>query len=209
MPPVSRDAATAQPGRYRYRSIGQRRTSRRKRLPDLTALAAFEAVTARGRAPALPAPGRPAALSVRGATAIYPGQVTRAVRDGDLDLPPGRRIAIVGATGAGKSTLASVLFRFTDLTAGTVLLNGQDLAGYGPGAVTSPPRTWTRRPGPALTADLLLITHNLDGLDQVDVIVVLDHGRVAERGTHAGLARARGIYQRLWQAGHRGPWSLT
>ena len=49
----------------------------------------------------------------------------------------------------------------------------------------------------ALTADLLaategratlLITHDLDGLDQVDEIVVLDRGRVAERGTHQDLA---------------------
>ena len=48
---------------------------------------------------------------------------------------------------------------------------------------------------------LLLITHDLDGLDQMDEIVVLDHGRVAERGTHAELVRAGGAYQRLWQAG--------
>lgn len=60
-----------------------------------------------------------------------------------------------------------------------------------------------------LTADLLaatagrttlLITHDLDGLDQVDEIVVLDHGRVAERGTHAELIRSGGAYQRLWEA---------
>jgi len=63
----------------------------------------------------------------------------------------------------------------------------------------------------ALTADLLaatagratlLITHELDGLDQVDEIVVLDHGRVAERGTHAELLSSAGAYRRLWQAGH-------
>jgi ATP-binding cassette, subfamily C, bacterial CydC len=61
----------------------------------------------------------------------------------------------------------------------------------------------------ALTADLLaatagrstlLITHDLEGLDQVDEIVVLDHGRVAERGTHAELVRSGGAYQRLWEA---------
>jgi ABC-type transport system involved in cytochrome bd biosynthesis fused ATPase/permease subunit len=61
----------------------------------------------------------------------------------------------------------------------------------------------------ALTADLLaatagrttlLITHDLDGPDQVDEIVVLDHGRVAERGTHAELVRSGGVYQRLWGA---------
>ncbi|HUY48390.1 MAG TPA: thiol reductant ABC exporter subunit CydC [Streptosporangiaceae bacterium] len=66
----------------------------------------------------------------------------------------------------------------------------------------------------ALTADLLaatalattrgratlLITHELDGLDQVDEIVVLDQGTVAERGTHRGLLRAGGLYQRMWTA---------
>jgi hypothetical protein len=63
----------------------------------------------------------------------------------------------------------------------------------------------------ALTADLLaatagrttlLITHDLDGLDQVDEIVVLEVGRVAERGTHAQLIGSGGAYQRLWEA-HR------
>ncbi len=53
----------------------------------------------------------------------------------------------------------------------------------------------------ALAADLLaattgratlLITHDLDGLDQVDEIVVLDHGRVAERGGHRPPAADRG-----------------
>jgi ABC-type multidrug transport system fused ATPase/permease subunit len=61
----------------------------------------------------------------------------------------------------------------------------------------------------ALTADILsvtqgratlLITHELDGLDQVDEIVVLDRGQVAERGTHAALVRSGGLYRRLWQA---------
>jgi len=61
----------------------------------------------------------------------------------------------------------------------------------------------------ALTADLLaatqgratlFITHDLDGLDQVDEIVVLEHGRVAERGTHADLLQAGGLYQQMWAA---------
>ena len=50
----------------------------------------------------------------------------------------------------------------------------------------------------------LLITHELDGLDQVDEIVVLDHGRVAERGTHAQLIAAGGLYQRMRQAARAG-----
>ena len=44
---------------------------------------------------------------------------------------------------------------------------------------------------------MLLITHEPDGLDQVDDIVVLDRGRVAERGTHRELRHAGGRYQRL------------
>ncbi len=62
----------------------------------------------------------------------------------------------------------------------------------------------------ALTADILtatkgratlLITHDLDGLEQVDEIVVLDRGRVVARGTHAELLRIGGLYRRMWGAG--------
>src|SRR5215469_15003288 len=40
----------------------------------------------------------------------------------------------------------------------------------------------------------LLITHDLDHLDQVDEIIVLDGGKMVERGTHAELANAHGPY---------------
>ena len=43
----------------------------------------------------------------------------------------------------------------------------------------------------------LLITHDFDVLDQVDEIVVLEHGRVAERGRHNVLIRAGGPYQHV------------
>jgi ABC-type multidrug transport system fused ATPase/permease subunit len=58
----------------------------------------------------------------------------------------------------------------------------------------------------ALTADLLvltagratlLITHELAGLDQVDEIIVLDHGKVAQRGPHEQLIQADGPYRQL------------
>ena len=47
---------------------------------------------------------------------------------------------------------------------------------------------------------VLLITHDLDGLDQVDEIIVLDRGRVIERGTHDELAAGDGLYQRMWRS---------
>ncbi|MFE9625051.1 ABC transporter ATP-binding protein [Streptomyces sp. NPDC006527] len=45
----------------------------------------------------------------------------------DLTLPAGHTVAVVGSTGAGKSTLAKLLARFYDPTAGRVLLDGVDL----------------------------------------------------------------------------------
>ncbi|MEV0659846.1 thiol reductant ABC exporter subunit CydC [Actinomadura luteofluorescens] len=59
-----------------------------------------------------------------------------------------------------------------------------------------------------LTADLLtategrttlLVTHRLAGLDAVDEIIVLDEGRVADRGTHTDLVSRPGPYRALWQ----------
>jgi thiol reductant ABC exporter CydC subunit len=50
------------------------------------------------------------------------------VLDGvDLDLAPGRRVAVVGRSGAGKSTLADVLVRFLPHQAGSVMLGGVEL----------------------------------------------------------------------------------
>ncbi|MDQ6656964.1 MAG: ABC transporter ATP-binding protein/permease [Actinomycetota bacterium] len=46
----------------------------------------------------------------------------------DLEIPAGQTIAVVGATGAGKSTLAKLLSRFYDPTSGTVTLDGTPLA---------------------------------------------------------------------------------
>ncbi|HUN79406.1 MAG TPA: ABC transporter ATP-binding protein [Solirubrobacteraceae bacterium] len=50
-----------------------------------------------------------------------------ALRDIDLDIPPGQTVALVGATGAGKSTMAKLLARFYDPTVGRVLVDGHDL----------------------------------------------------------------------------------
>jgi ATP-binding cassette, subfamily C, bacterial CydC len=241
-----------------------------------------------------PLPAGPFAVQLRDAAVVYRPGGPPALDGVSLDLPPGRRVALVGANGAGKSTVAAVLMRFAGLSAGTALLNGHDLASYAaddirsviggcpqnphlfdatirdnvrlarPDAtdeelaaavararllpwIASLPQAWDTPVGThgaavsggerqrlalarafladppllildeptthldpparrALTADLLrategravlLITHELDGLDEVDEIVVLDHGRVAERGHHAELRRAGGPYQQL------------
>jgi ATP-binding cassette subfamily B protein len=50
-----------------------------------------------------------------------------ALRDIDLTIPPGQTVALVGATGAGKSTFAKLVARFYDPTSGRVLIDGHDL----------------------------------------------------------------------------------
>jgi ATP-binding cassette subfamily B protein len=45
----------------------------------------------------------------------------------DLTIPPGQTVALVGATGAGKSTMAKLLARFYDPSTGRILVDGHDL----------------------------------------------------------------------------------
>jgi ATP-binding cassette, subfamily C, bacterial CydC len=241
-----------------------------------------------------PLPAGPHTVTLRGAVAGYEPGAPPAVDGLDLDLPPGRRVALIGPSGAGKSTVAAVLLRLRDLTAGQALLNGQDLASYAPDEVRtlisgcpqdphifdtsirqnlllarpgasdeqlarasararllpwiqSLPQGWDTPVGPrgvtlsggerqrlalarALLADpavlvldeptahldsgvrqsvmadllratrgrsTLLITHDLDGLDQLDEIIVLDNGRVAQRGTHQELISQPGPYRQM------------
>ncbi|WP_423509669.1 thiol reductant ABC exporter subunit CydD [Streptomyces xinghaiensis] len=80
------------------------------------------------REPAEPAvpPATPFPLAVRHLTARYAGQRLPALDGLDLDLVPGRRIAVVGPSGSGKTTLAQVLLRFLDPESGRYTLAGSD-----------------------------------------------------------------------------------
>ena len=52
---------------------------------------------------------------------------TTGLQDVSFDLPPGRKIAFVGTSGAGKSTVLKLLFRFYDVQGGRVLVDGKDV----------------------------------------------------------------------------------
>jgi ATP-binding cassette subfamily C protein CydC len=101
--------------------------------PGDAATAASGALDAPNAALAGPGPARPDAdLRIRGVRVRYGPDEPWALDGLDLDLTPGRRVAVVGPSGAGKSTLAEVLFRFRDPDAGSVALGGADVAAADP-----------------------------------------------------------------------------
>ena len=78
----------------------------------------------------LPRPEPPVLVTLRGASVRYRLEGPPALDGFDLELGPGRRVAVVGPTGAGKSTVVAVLLRFCELSAGTVTMGGSDLGRY-------------------------------------------------------------------------------
>jgi ATP-binding cassette subfamily B protein len=78
-------------------------------------------------------PGAIAATNVRGAlrfdrvTFSYPGSARPALRDVSVDIEPGALVALVGPSGAGKTTFSALTARFVDPQAGSVTLDGIDL----------------------------------------------------------------------------------
>ncbi len=52
------------------------------------------------------------------------------INDFSADIEPGKRIAIVGPTGAGKTTMVKLLMRFYDVNSGSILVEGRDIREY-------------------------------------------------------------------------------
>lgn len=69
-------------------------------------------------------------LSYRRVSFVYSKDKGPVLRDVNLDIPAGQRLAIVGRSGSGKTTLVNLLPRFYDPTSGSILLDGYDLREY-------------------------------------------------------------------------------
>lgn len=65
------------------------------------------------------------AVRLDGVGYVYPNG-TRALQDVSLEIPAGKTVAIVGASGSGKSTVASLLLRLREPTEGTITVDGRD-----------------------------------------------------------------------------------
>lgn len=72
-------------------------------------------------------PAGPLSVRFREVGFAYPGASTEALRDVDLTIDAGRRIAVVGETGGGKTTFAKLLTRLMDPTRGVIELGGVPL----------------------------------------------------------------------------------
>jgi ATP-binding cassette subfamily C protein CydCD len=76
-----------------------------------------------------PQPGAPA-LEMEDVRFVYPGRVDPALDGVSFEVPAGETVALVGLSGAGKTTVAALFLRFWDPAAGAVRLDGHDLRTY-------------------------------------------------------------------------------
>ncbi len=74
-------------------------------------------------------PSARGAIVFEGVTFGYANQPEPLYKDFSVSIRPGERVALVGATGSGKSTFVKLIQRMYDLQAGRIVIDGQDIAG--------------------------------------------------------------------------------
>ena len=112
------------------RNIGENIRNLQKGLSDAEDLARFAGTEPEVRDAPSAAPFRPGAGHVvfDRITFRYKSAEAPLYRDFSLAIAPGERVALVGATGSGKSTFVKLVQRLYDLESGRILIDGQDIA---------------------------------------------------------------------------------
>jgi ATP-binding cassette subfamily B protein len=111
---------------YQQAAVGLRRIRELLDTPTSVPLPGINAV---------PVPARlRGEVELRNVTFSYSGSAPPALAGVSLRIAPGETVALVGATGAGKSTVVKLLARFYDPTAGAVLVDGVDVRRFDPTA---------------------------------------------------------------------------
>jgi ABC-type multidrug transport system fused ATPase/permease subunit len=101
---------------------GQNAIAGWRRVLDVLDMEPDVADPARVNGHGLPLPRGPLDVTFRDVSFVYPGTATEVLSDVDLAIPARTRVAVVGETGSGKTTLAKLLTRLMDPTRGEVLL---------------------------------------------------------------------------------------
>ena len=83
-----------------------------------------------GTRPVIQEDGREYTVEFRNVSFRYPGSQTYALRNVSMTVQAGKKQALVGANGAGKTTFVKLLCRLYDPTEGQILLNGRDIREY-------------------------------------------------------------------------------
>jgi ABC-type multidrug transport system fused ATPase/permease subunit len=71
------------------------------------------------------------AIKVEGLTLRYAPDLPAVIRDVSFEVEPGAKVAVVGRTGAGKSTIATAFFRFLEADGGRIIIDDIDIAKIG------------------------------------------------------------------------------
>ena len=145
-----------------------------------------------------------------------------------LDVKPGQRIAIVGPTGCGKTTLINLLMRFYDVNGGSIKVSGTDIS-QGQKQLLCIARVMLCLP-PMLILDeatssidtrtevriqkafarmmqgrtSFIVAHRLSTIREADVILVMKDGHIVEQGSHDELLAANGFYAKLYNSQFEG-----
>jgi ATP-binding cassette, subfamily B, bacterial len=105
---------------YQQAAVGLRRISQLLAVPTTTPQSPHPRPVRRLRG----------GIELRDVRFAYAGAEREAIRGVSLTIAPGETVALVGQTGAGKSTLVKLVARFYDVTAGAVLVDGVDVRDY-------------------------------------------------------------------------------